>query len=119
MFEQPNADHQLTASGTQFLRQADVAQLGALLQPIDTILEADRIRPVRQRHTVKRIFERLRDEHDVTSGYAVVTGSHHCRPGAWPRDILAAGAPTGPWLGGFWRSGRRDRRLAAQAINDG
>lgn len=36
------------------------------------ILEADRITPVKQRHTAKRIFERLRDEHGYAGGYAVV-----------------------------------------------
>ena len=35
---------------------------------IDRILEEDKSRPAKQRHTSKRIFERLRDEH----GYAAV-----------------------------------------------
>jgi transposase len=39
---------------------------------IDTILDTDRTGPVKQRHTAKRIFERLRDEHDFTGGYTVV-----------------------------------------------
>jgi hypothetical protein len=47
-------------------------KLGALLPVIDTILEADRTGPVKQRHTAKRIFERLRDEHDFAGGYTVV-----------------------------------------------
>jgi len=47
-------------------------KLGALLPVIDTILETDRTGPVKQRHTAKRIFERLRDEHDFTGGYTVV-----------------------------------------------
>jgi hypothetical protein len=34
---------------------------------IDTILAIDRERPKKQRHTSKRIFERLRDEHGLTS----------------------------------------------------
>jgi hypothetical protein len=38
-------------------------KLGPLLPVIDAILEADRTTPVKQRHTAKRIFERLRDEH--------------------------------------------------------
>ena len=38
-------------------------KLGPLLPVIDAILEADRTAPVKQRHTAKRIFERLRDEH--------------------------------------------------------
>jgi hypothetical protein len=41
-------------------------QLGQFLGVIDEILAADRDAPAKQRHTAKRIFERLRDEH----GYA-------------------------------------------------
>jgi len=47
-------------------------KLGALLPVIDAILEADRSAPVKQRHTAKRIFERLRDEQDFAGGYTVV-----------------------------------------------
>ena len=47
-------------------------KLGALLPVIDTIMEADRTGPVKQRHTAKRIFERLRDEHSFGGGYTVV-----------------------------------------------
>lgn len=47
-------------------------KLGALLPVIDAILEADRVGPVKQRHTAKRIFERLRDEHGFGGGYTVV-----------------------------------------------
>jgi transposase len=39
---------------------------------IDAILEADQTAPVKQRHTAKRIFERLRDEHGFAGGYTVV-----------------------------------------------
>src|SRR5664280_2539352 len=41
-------------------------QLGQFLGVIDEILAADRDAPAKQRHTAKRIFERLHDEH----GYA-------------------------------------------------
>jgi transposase len=47
-------------------------KLGTLLPVIDTILEADQSAPVKQRHTAKRIFERLRDEHGFAGGYTVV-----------------------------------------------
>ena len=47
-------------------------KLGPLLLVIDAILEADRAAPVKQRHTAKRIFERLRDEHGFAGGYTVV-----------------------------------------------
>ena len=47
-------------------------KLGLLLPVIDAILEVDRTVPVKQRHTAKRIFERLRDEHGFGGGYTVV-----------------------------------------------
>ena len=47
-------------------------KLGPLLPVIDAILEVDRTGPVKQRHTAKRIFERLRDEHGFAGGYTVV-----------------------------------------------
>jgi transposase len=43
-------------------------KLGPLLPTIDTILESDRTAPVKQRHTAKRFFERLRDEHGFGGG---------------------------------------------------
>ena len=39
---------------------------------IDQILETDRGMPKKQRHTAKRVFERLRDEHGFTGGYTIV-----------------------------------------------
>jgi len=47
-------------------------KLGPLLPVIDAILDADRTAPVKQRHTAKRMFERLRDEHGFAGGYTVV-----------------------------------------------
>ena len=47
-------------------------KLGPLLPVIDGILEADWTAPAKQRHTAKRIFERLRDEHGFAGGYTVV-----------------------------------------------
>jgi len=57
-----------------YTRTAPVAKpkLGALLPVIDAILDADRMAPIKQRHTAKRIFERLRDEHGFAGGYTVV-----------------------------------------------
>jgi transposase len=43
-------------------------KLGPYLCVIDEILETDRDAPVKQRHTAKRIFERLRDEHHYQGG---------------------------------------------------
>ena len=39
---------------------------------IDAILEADRSAPPKQRHTAKRIFDRLRAEHGFAGGYTIV-----------------------------------------------
>jgi len=47
-------------------------KLGPLLPVIDAILEADRDAPMKQRHSAKRIFQRLRDEHGFAGGYTVV-----------------------------------------------
>ena len=57
-----------------YTRTAPVAKpkLGALLPVIDAILDGDWAAPVKQRHTAKRIFERLRDEHGFAGGYTVV-----------------------------------------------
>lgn len=39
---------------------------------IDAILEADKIVPKKQKHTSKRVFERLRDEHGYVGGITIV-----------------------------------------------
>lgn len=47
-------------------------KLGPWVGVIDAILEDDKQRPVKQRHTAKRIFDRLREEHGFTGGYTIV-----------------------------------------------
>ena len=47
-------------------------KLDAFTGVIDAILAADKDRPKKQRHTSKRIFERLRDEHGFTGGITIV-----------------------------------------------
>jgi transposase len=47
-------------------------QLDAFAAIIDQILEADRTSPPKQRHTAKRIYERLRAEHGFSGGYTIV-----------------------------------------------
>ncbi len=39
---------------------------------IDQILQSDQTRPKKQRHTAKRIFERLKEEHGFTGQYTIV-----------------------------------------------
>src|SRR3954447_5940404 len=41
---------------------------------IDRILEVDRSAPPKQRHTAKRIYERLRAEHGFAGSYTTVKG---------------------------------------------
>jgi transposase len=47
-------------------------KLDAWVGVIDQILEDDKSRGKKQRHTAKRIFERLRDEHAYNGGYTIV-----------------------------------------------
>lgn len=47
-------------------------RLGAFTAIIDRILERDRSAPAKQRHTAKRIHERLRAEHGFAGGYTIV-----------------------------------------------
>ena len=48
-------------------------KLDPFIAIIDQILEEDNGRVNKQRHTAKRIFERLRDEHGFTGGITIVT----------------------------------------------
>lgn len=47
-------------------------KLGAWIGIIDQILEDDKARPAKQRHSAKRVFERLRDEYAFPGGYTIV-----------------------------------------------
>jgi transposase len=47
-------------------------KLGPWQGVIDAILQQDKQRPRKQRHTAKRIFERLRTEHGYAGGYTIV-----------------------------------------------
>ncbi len=47
-------------------------KLDGFIGIIDQILAADKLVPKKQRHTSKRVFERLRDEHGFTGGITTV-----------------------------------------------
>jgi len=47
-------------------------KLDAFTAAIDAILEADRSAPAKQRHTAKRIYDRLRAEYAFTGGYTII-----------------------------------------------
>ena len=59
-------------AGLSPAESAQEAQAGALHWDIDRVLEDDLRRPRKQRHTAKRIFERLRDEHAFNGGCTIV-----------------------------------------------
>ena len=77
---------------------------------IDRILEEDKGRPAKQRHTSKRIFERLRDEHGYAGGITIVKDYVRGAPSAAARGVRAAAARSGPRAGGLRRSAGGDRR---------
>jgi transposase len=54
-------------------------KLDPFLPIIDRILEEDKLRPAKQHHTAKRIFERLRDEHGYDGGITIVRCYVHQR----------------------------------------
>ena len=47
-------------------------KLEAFVPIIDAWLDGDRQVPRKQRHTAKRVFDRLREEHDFTGGYTII-----------------------------------------------
>ena len=53
-------------------RQPARPKLDPFVGIIDRILTEDKGRPAKQRHTSKRIFERLRDEHGYGGGLTIV-----------------------------------------------
>lgn len=59
-------------------------RLGQFLGVIDEILEADKTAPVKQRHTARRIFERLRDEYGYTGCSSQVRAAVGLLPGREP-----------------------------------
>jgi transposase len=59
-------------SGYQASQPRAKKKLGPFLPVIEAILQQDQQAPPKQRHTAKRIFERLRDEHGYTGRLTVV-----------------------------------------------
>src|ERR1700747_1047934 len=76
---------------------------------IDGILAADEGRPRKQRHTTKRIFERLRDEHGYSGGVTIVKEHVRAATAAASRGVRAPAARSWPCTGRFWRGTGGDR----------
>ena len=84
-------------------------KLDAFIGIIDAILVTDKERPKKQRHTSKRIFERLRDEHGFTGKITIVRSRRGLAP-AKPRDVRAAGASAGVDIVGLTKGGMKNNR---------
>jgi transposase len=63
--------------GYQCQRPRAKPTLGPFLPVIHAILEADRRAPKKQRHTARRIFDRLREEHGYTGCESIVRAAVH------------------------------------------
>jgi transposase len=61
-----------TPPGYQRTKPVRRPKLGPWLGVIDQIFKDDANLPKKQRHTAKRIWERLKDEHGFTGGYTIV-----------------------------------------------
>jgi transposase len=67
-------------------------KIEAFLPVIVEILKADQEAPRKQRHSAKRIFKRLKKEHEFTGGYTIVKDAVRLARVA-ARSLLAAGSP--------------------------
>jgi transposase len=74
-------------------------KLDAFVSTIDHWLDEDVKVPRKQRHTAKRVFDRLRDERGFTGGYTIIKGLYARAGSAPPGGIRAAGSSAGPWAG--------------------
>ena len=89
-------------------------KLGPFTGIIDRILEDDRTSHRKQRHTAKRIFDRLRDEYGFTGGYTIVK-DYVREQGLRSREVFV---PLSPFPrsrpGGLRRSDGGDRRRVTE-----
>ena len=79
---------------------------------IHKILEDDRQAPRKQRHTAKRIFDRLVTEHQFDGGYTIVKDAVRAWKQTEQGSVLAAVAPDGRSPGRFRICPGRSRRSA-------
>ena len=77
---------------------------------IDRILADDLSAPKKQRHTIQRIYDRLRDERGFDGGYTTVRELCPSPPREAEGSFRALGAPGGVRPGRLWRGLGRGRR---------
>ena len=82
---------------------------------MDQILEQDLTSPKKQRHTAKRIYERLRDEHGFPGKYTIVKDYVSRTPSSYPRDVLTSVPPSGTCPVRLRRSSSDHRRSGTQS----
>ena len=100
-------DGVLGAAGLRRTKPPVRPKLDAFIAIIDEILAEDKGRPKKQRHTSKRIFERLRDEHGFTGGITIVKDYVRGLAAAAAGDVRAAASSAGPCAGRLRRGDRR------------
>ena len=82
---------------------------------MDQILEQDLSSPKKQRHTAKRIYERLRDEHGFPGKYTIGKDYVSRTPSSYPRDVLTSVPPSGTCPVRLRRSSSDHRRSGTQS----
>src|SRR5262245_22856308 len=87
--------------GYQFKRPRAKPTLGPFLPIIHAILEADRRAPKKQRHTARRIFDRLREEHGYTGCESIVRAAVHDWKKATAEVFVPLSHPPGEAQAGF------------------
>jgi hypothetical protein len=75
--------------------------LDAVRGAVDAMLVEDLSAPRKQRHTARRIFERLRDEHDARVSYSYVAKYVHCRRPQLTAEAAARAAARAGVVAGF------------------
>src|SRR3712207_9450346 len=81
-------------------------KLGGFTGVIDRILEEDQGRPRKQRHTARRIFQRLRAEHGFAGGETIVKGYVRERRLGGRGRVGSLGLPPGPGPRSEWAACR-------------
>ena len=84
-------------------------KLDGFSEIIDGWLEEDKKLPRKQRHTAKRIHERLKAEHEFTGGYTIIKDYVRQRERRTREMFVPPGASAGPCASRFWRSVGCDR----------
>jgi len=79
--------------GYQMAETRQKPVLGPHLATIDQILADDRDAPPKQRHTARRIFERLRDEHGYGGCYSQVQTAVKAAKAYSKEAFILAGSP--------------------------